>query len=116
MVFGRSFVLFVQIYNLEELIIPYYKVNRQYFFIHLRRHHTAKDLLEKMSFSSMADFRSNVSAGGVPGIDITLKDVKAAEVIWGCSVLKMKGNTMRRNGKWIVQSIIKVPTELIKLY
>ncbi len=48
--------------------------------------------------------------------DVALKDVMAAEVIWGCSVLKMKGNTVRRNGKKVVHSIIKVPTELIKLY
>jgi hypothetical protein len=37
-------------------------------------------------------------------------------VIWGCSVLKIKGNTVRRNSKKVVQSIIKVPTELIKLH
>jgi hypothetical protein len=69
-----------------------------------------------MIFPSSADFRAIVSAGGVPGSDVTLEDVKAAEVIWGCSVLKMKGNTVRRNGKKVVQSIIKVPTELIKLH
>ncbi len=42
-------------------------------------------------------------------------NVNAAEVIWGRSVLKMKGNTVRRNGKRVAQSIIKVPKELIKL-
>jgi hypothetical protein len=65
---------------------------------------------------STADFRAIVSAGDVPGSDVTLKDVKATKVIWGCSVLKMKGNMVRRNGKKVVQSIIKVPTELIKLH
>jgi hypothetical protein len=69
-----------------------------------------------MMFLSTADFRAITSAGGVPGSDVTLKDVKAAEVIWGCSILKMKGNMVRRNGKKVVQSIIKVPTELIKLH
>ncbi len=48
--------------------------------------------------------------------DVTLEDVKTAKVIWGHSVLKMKGNTVRRNCKKVVQSIIKVPTELIKLH
>jgi hypothetical protein len=57
-----------------------------------------------------------VSAGGVPGSDVTIDDVKVAEVIWGWSVLKMKGNTVRRNGKRVMQSIVKVPTELIKLH
>jgi hypothetical protein len=73
-------------------------------------------LFEKMIFPSTADFRSIISAGGVPGSDVTLKDIKAAKVIWGCSILKMKGNTVRRPSKKVVQSIIKVPTELIKLH
>ncbi len=57
-----------------------------------------------------------MSAGGVPGSDVTIDDVKVAEVIWGWSVLKMKGNTVRRNGKGVMQSIVKVPMELIKLH
>jgi hypothetical protein len=69
-----------------------------------------------MIFPSIADFRAIVSAGGVLGSDVTLEDVKTAKVIWGRSILKMKGNTVRRNGKRIVQSIIKVPTELIMLH
>ncbi len=70
----------------------------------------AKDLFKKMISPSTVDFRAVVSAGGVPGSDVTLEDVKAAESIWGCSVLKMMGNTVRRNGKKAVQSIIKVTT------
>jgi hypothetical protein len=76
----------------------------------------AKELFKKMISPSTVDFRAIVSAGGVPGSDVTLKDVKAAEVIWGRFVLKMKGNAVRRNGKRVVQIIIKVPTELIKLH
>jgi hypothetical protein len=76
---------------------------------------SAKDLYEKMIFPSTADFRAIVSAGCIPGCEITLEDVKTAEVIWGCSVLKMKGKTVRRNAKRLVQSVIKVPSKLIKL-
>jgi hypothetical protein len=57
-----------------------------------------------------------VSAGGVPGLDVTIDDVKAVEVIWGQSVFKMKENTARQNGKQVMQSIIKVSTELIKIH
>jgi hypothetical protein len=46
---------------------------------------------------------------------VTIKDVKATEVIWGQSIFKMKGNPVRRNGKCVVQSIVKIPRELIKL-
>ncbi len=70
---------------------------------------------KKLIYPSTSDFRSIVSAGGVPGSDVTTEDVKAADVIWGQSVLKMKGNTVRMNGKRMAQSIVKVPNELIKL-
>ncbi len=46
---------------------------------------------------------------------MTIKDVKATEVIWGQSVLKMKGDTVRQNGKRMVPCIVKVSKELIKL-
>jgi hypothetical protein len=48
-------------------------------------------LFEKMLFLSIVDFRAVVSAGGVLGSDVTFEDVKAAKVIWGRSVLKIKG-------------------------
>jgi hypothetical protein len=70
---------------------------------------------KKMIIPSTADFRATVSAGGIPGCEVTPEDIKTAEVIWGHSVLKMKGNTVRRNAKRLVQSVIKVPSELIKL-
>jgi hypothetical protein len=73
-------------------------------------------LFKKIIFPSTADFRAIVSAGDVPSSDVTLEYVKATKVIWGCSVLKMNGNMVGRNRKRVVQSIIKVPTELIKLH
>jgi len=76
----------------------------------------ARELHERLLCPSTPDYRAIVSAGGVPGSDVTLDDVKAAEVIWGRSVLKMKGNMTRKNGKRMTQSIVKVPTELIKLH
>jgi hypothetical protein len=57
-----------------------------------------------------------VSTGGIPWCEVTLDNAKAAEVIWGLSVLKMKDNTVRKNVKRMTQSIVKVPTEFIKLH
>jgi hypothetical protein len=74
----------------------------------------AKDLYEKMIFLSTADFREIVRAG-IRGCDVTAADARATKVVWGCSVLKMKGNTRKINVKHLVQSVIKVPKELIKL-
>jgi hypothetical protein len=55
-------------------------------------------MFENMMFPYTVDFRTIVSAGGIRGSDVTLKDVKAVEVIWECSIFKMKGNIVRRNG------------------
>ena len=60
------------------------------------------------------DFREIVRAS-IPGSDVTPEDAKTTGVIWGPSVLKKKGNTVRRNAKRLVQSVIKVPKELLKL-
>ncbi len=43
----------------------------------------ARDLYEKLVYPSTSDFRAIVSAGGVPGSDVTTKNDKAADVIWG---------------------------------
>jgi hypothetical protein len=75
----------------------------------------ARDLYEKLILPLTSDFRSIVSTGGVPGTDVTIDDVKATDIIWGWSVLKMKGNTVQQNSKRMAQSIVKVPKELIKL-
>jgi hypothetical protein len=68
-----------------------------------------------MIYPSTADFRAIVSAGGISGSKVMPDNVKAAEVIWSRSVLKMKGSSVRSTGNCIVQNIIKVPKELIKL-
>ena len=57
----------------------------------------ARELYERLLCPLTPDYRAIVSAGGVPGSDVTLDDVKAVEVIWGRSVLKMKGNMTRKN-------------------
>ncbi len=53
-----------------------------------------RELYDKLIFPLTSDFRAIVSAGGVLGLDVTIDDVNAAEVIWGQSILKMKGNTV----------------------
>ena len=76
----------------------------------------ARNLYNKLIYPSTSDFWETVSAGEIPGCEVALEDAKAAEVIWGRSVLKMKGNTVRKNSKQMMQSIIKVPTKFIKLH
>ena len=43
----------------------------------------ARDLFKKIVYPSTAYFRAIVSAGGIPGCEVTPEDVKTAKVIWG---------------------------------
>ena len=75
----------------------------------------AREFFEKMIYPSTLNLKVIVSAGDIPGCKVTPENVKTVEVIWGCLVLKIKGNTVRKNAKCMMQSIIMVPKELIKL-
>ncbi len=72
-------------------------------------------MYKKLIYPSTTNYRAIVSVRGVPGADVTIEIVNATEAMLGQSVLKMKGNTVRRNGKCMAQSIVNVPRELIKL-
>jgi hypothetical protein len=63
---------------------------------------------------SNQDFYNIINTGGIQGSDITVEDVKIAKNIWGPSVVKAKGNTVRRPAKLTPSSIVLVPKELIK--
>jgi hypothetical protein len=77
--------------------------------------HDNMKLFSKRQIIGANKARSIVCTGGVPGTDVTINDVKATYVIWGQSVLKMKGNTVQRNSKLMTQSIIKVLRQDVKL-
>ena len=54
-------------------------------------------------------------AGGIGGCTITADDAKVAYKIWGDSVSRLKGGTVRETGQRKPQSLVKVPQELIQL-
>jgi hypothetical protein len=54
-------------------------------------------------------------AGGIGGCTITADDAKVAYKIWGDSVSRLKGGTVRETGQRKPQSLVKFPRELIQL-
>ena len=44
-----------------------------------------------------------------------MEDAKVAGKIWGSSVPRLKGSTVRESGHRKPQSLVKVPRELLKL-
>ncbi len=58
----------------------------------------ARELHERLLCPSTPDYWAIGSAGGVPGSDVTLDDVKAAGVIWGRSVPSARSRHHRIGG------------------
>ncbi len=78
----------------------------------------ARHLYETLGYSSNADFESVLRAGGIGGCTVTVEDAKVAGKIWGSSVPRLKGSTVRESGHRKPQSLVegssgvnKAPTE-----
>ncbi len=56
-----------------------------------------------------------LQAGSIGSCTLTADDARVAHKIWGDSVLRFKGSTVRETGKRKPQSLVKVPCELIQL-
>jgi hypothetical protein len=77
----------------------------------LKAHHH----YETHGYPSNADFESVLRAGGIGGCTLTVDDAMVANKIWGDSVPRLKGSTVRETGKRKPQCLVKVPRELIQL-
>ena len=75
----------------------------------------ARHLYETLGYPSNADFESVLRAGGIGGCTVTVEDARVAQKIWGSSVPRLKGSTVRETGHRKPQSLVKVPQELVKL-
>jgi hypothetical protein len=55
----------------------------------------ARHLYETLGYPSNADFESVLQAGGIGGCTLTADDARVANKIWGDSVPRLKGSTVR---------------------
>jgi hypothetical protein len=55
----------------------------------------ARHLYETIRYPSEADFEAMLRVGGIGGCTVTVDDAKVAHKIWGASVPKLKGSTVR---------------------
>ncbi len=58
----------------------------------------ARHLYETLGYPSNADFESVLRVGGIGGCSDTVEDAKVAQKIWGSSVPRLKGSTVRESG------------------
>jgi hypothetical protein len=75
----------------------------------------AGHLYETLGYPSNADFENVLRAGDIGGCTPTADDDKIAYKIWGNSVPRLKGSTVRETGQCMPQSLVKVPRELVQL-
>jgi hypothetical protein len=75
----------------------------------------ARHLYKTVGYPSNADFKAMLQVGGIGGCTITVDDVMVAYKIWGASIPRLKGNNVRETGRHKLQSLVKVPKELMQL-
>jgi hypothetical protein len=74
-----------------------------------------RHLYKTLGYSSNAHFEALLRVGGIGGCTITVDDAKVAYKIWGSSVPRLKGSTVKEAGRRKPQSLVKVPKELLLL-
>jgi hypothetical protein len=70
---------------------------------------------ETLGYPSNANFEAVLRAGGIGGCTLTADNAKVAYKIWGNSVPRLEGSTVRETGQRKPQSLVKVPRELVQL-
>ncbi len=77
----------------------------------LKVHHLYKTL----GYLLNANFEAVLQVGVIGGCTITVDNAKVAYKKWGASVPRLKGSTVRETAHRKLQSIVKVPKELLQL-
>jgi hypothetical protein len=72
-------------------------------------------MYKTLGYPSNADFEAVLQVGGIGSCTVTVDNTKVAYKIWGASVPRLKGSTVRENGHCKPQSLVKVPKELLQL-
>jgi hypothetical protein len=72
-------------------------------------------LYKTLGYPSNANFEAVLQVGGIDGCTITVDNAKVAYKIWGASVPRLKGSSVRETGHHKPQSLVKVPKELLQL-
>jgi hypothetical protein len=72
-------------------------------------------LYKTLGYPLNADFEAVLRVGGIGSCTITVDDAKVAYKIWGASVPRLKGSTVRETGHRKPQILVKAPKELQQL-
>ena len=72
----------------------------------------ACNLQAGLAYPSVPDLKWIVEANLLKDSPVTAEDVDVALKIWGPSVALLTGKTVRRKAPFVIQDIVKVPTEL----
>ncbi len=74
-----------------------------------------RHLYKTLGYPSNANFEAVLQVGDIGGCTVTVHNAKVAYKIWEASIPRLKGSTLRETGQCKVQSLVKVPKELLQL-
>ena len=76
----------------------------------------ARKLYGIVGYPSMKDFKHIIQTNQIKNCPVTIEDIKISEKIYGPSVYAIKGKSVRKKPKVVVNDYIEIPRELIKAH
>jgi hypothetical protein len=76
----------------------------------------ARALYATLGYPSMKDFRWAVQSNQIMDCPVTVQDIDVAHAIWGKNIAALKGKTTRKKPIPVADSVMRVPTELLRLH
>ena len=76
---------------------------------------TARELLKKLCYPSMKDYKWAIASNQIKNCPVTCKDIENAEKIWGKDIATLKGKTVHGKSPRIREITLRIPREFLKL-
>jgi hypothetical protein len=87
------------------------KENKQFFTAKAKR---ARELYHAIGTPLLNDFKSIIRMNIIGNNPVTTEDINIAEQIFGSDIGALKGKTVRRTPRQVIDDTIEIPHELIQ--
>ena len=75
----------------------------------------ARELYAKLIYPSIRDFKWAIMTNQIANCSVTVKDIDAAQAIWGKDIAALKGKTVRKKPVPVAGDVRKIPKEFFQL-
>ena len=80
----------------------------------IARAEAARHLCQVIGYPSIADFKNVIQMNQIKNCPVTIEDINICEKIFGPDIYALKGKSVRKKPKVVVNDYVEIPPELIK--